>query len=285
MTVEAFAPAKINLTLHVTGRRGDGYHYLDSLVVFAALGDRVQAEPADRLTLELAGPEADPLPLGDDNLVLRAARHLHPTRGAALRFVKNLPVASGMGGGSSDAAAALRALSALWDCPLPPAEATVALGADVPVCMAAAPMRMTGIGEVLSAVTLPPGVLWAVLANPRIGVSTPAVFAALGRRDNPSMPAVFPAWSGMRAFLAWLGEQRNDLEAPVVAMCPPVGAALTALHSHGAALARMSGSGATVFGLFETEAASRAAAQALAREQPGWWVHAAPLGGPFTRYS
>jgi 4-diphosphocytidyl-2C-methyl-D-erythritol kinase len=165
------APAKVNLALHVTGRRPDGYHLLDSLVAFPAIGDRVEAEPAAGLSLTLDGPFARDLGAGPDNLVLRAAQLIRPEgKGAAIRLVKSLPVASGIGGGSSDAAAALRLLARLWEVPLPPAEQLAALGADVPVCLRAMPQRMQGIGERLTPVELPP--FWIVLANPGFPVAT-----------------------------------------------------------------------------------------------------------------
>jgi 4-diphosphocytidyl-2-C-methyl-D-erythritol kinase len=276
---EELAPAKVNLALHVTGRRADGYHLLDSLVAFARVGDRLEAEPAPGLSLTLAGPFAAALGAGADNSVLAAAALLRPPgRGAALRLVKVLPVASGLGGGSADAAAALRLLARLWDRPLPAAGAVLSLGADVPVCLAGRPARMRGIGEDLSPVTLPP--FWLALVNPGVPVSTPAVFAALVPKTNPALPDP-PSFPDAAALFAWLAAARNDLEPPARVLAPPIEEALSALKAQpGCALARMSGSGATCFGLFATEAPALAAMSALRAARPNWWVAAAPaLGG------
>jgi 4-diphosphocytidyl-2-C-methyl-D-erythritol kinase len=269
------APAKINLCLHVTGRRADGYHLLDSLVVFAGVGDRVTAAPGQGLTLAVEGPMAAGLTAGEDNLVLRAARAMGVTD-AALTLWKGLPVASGIGGGSADAAAALRALARLTGRRLPAPDAVLRLGADVPVCLAGRPARMSGVGEVLHAAPpLPPA--WLVLANPGVALSTPAVFAALPQAQNPPLPAL-PAWGDAAALAAWLHGCRNDLEAPAATLAPPVREALAALAAApGCLLVRMSGSGATCFGLFATKAAAAGAAQHLARPEPGWWVAAAPV--------
>lgn len=269
-TVEAFAPAKINLTLHVTGQRPDGYHLLDSLVAFADVGDTVRAEPADRLSLKIEGPFAHQLTPDEDNLVLRAARLLDPDRGAALTLIKRLPVASGIGGGSADAAAALRALSALWDLPLPEEDRLIPLGADVPVCLRPRLTRMRGIGEVLDRLGPVPE-FGLVLVNPGIEVLTPAVFKALAQKDNPPMD-----WSGQGpetwdGWIAWLACQRNDLEAPAIALAPVIGTVLDALRAlPGCRLARMSGSGATCFALFDPGATIDAGP--ISQRHPDWWV-------------
>lgn len=269
------APAKVNLALHVTGRRPDGYHLLDSLVVFPRLGDLIEAEPGPGLSLALDGPFARDLDAGPANLVLRAACLLGAGQGAALRLTKSLPVASGIGGGSADAAATLRLLSRLWSRPLPPPDSVLALGADVPVCLAGEACRMQGIGETLTPLALPP--FWIVLANPGVPVPTSAVFSGLLSRDNPAMETP-PAFSGAAALFDWLARQRNDLEPPAVACAPAVATVLAALRARpGAALARMSGSGATCFGLFATEGPALAAADALRTAEPGWWVAAAPV--------
>jgi len=272
-----FAPAKVNLALHVTGRRDDGYHTLDSLVAFPRVGDRLEAEPAAGLSLAIDGPFAGDLGTGADNLVLRAALLLRgaAAHGAALRLVKSLPVASGIGGGSADAAAALRLLSRLWDLPMPPGAALAALGADVPACAAATACRMRGIGERLDPVALPP--FWLVLANPGVPVSTPGVFAALAERANPPMPAP-PSFPDADALADWLAAQRNDLERPAAALAPAIGTVLEAIAAQpGCRLARMSGSGATCFGLFTAAAPALAAAEALRRAGSSWWTVAAPV--------
>jgi 4-diphosphocytidyl-2-C-methyl-D-erythritol kinase len=269
------APAKVNLALHVTGRRPDGMHLLDSVVVFPRLGDLIEAEPAAALTLSVAGPFARDLSAGPDNLVLRAALLLDPRGGAALRLTKSLPVASGVGGGSADAAATLRLLARLWQAPLPSPRATLALGADLPVCLMGRPCRMSGIGERLQPLALPP--FWIVLANPGASLATAAVFAGLAARENPPLPEP-PAFPSAPALFDWLAAQRNDLEAPARALAPAIADALAALAAQpGCRLARMSGSGATCFGLFPAEAPALAAAAALRRARPDWWVAAAPV--------
>ena len=279
MTLRVFAPAKINLTLHVTGRRDDGYHLLDSLVTFAGVGDLLTLEPAQDLSLQITGPEAGVLAAEADNLVLRAAAaFVPPGQGARITLDKRLPVASGIGGGSADAAAALSGLARLWSCPLPDAARILALGADVPVCLHGQTCRMSGVGERLAPTpALPP--VWAVLANPRVPVPTPAVFRALTSRDNPAMPADLPRWADALDLARWLAAQRNDLEPAAIAVAPQIAAVLSRLATlPGALLARMSGSGATCFALFATSGSAEAAATALRQAHPDWWVAAASLG-------
>lgn len=274
--VSEAAPAKLNLYLHVLGRRDDGYHILDSLVAFAAAGDVLHCAPAEDLSLVLTGPFAPALSGEADNLVLRAARALAAACGvpprARITLEKRLPVASGIGGGSADAAAALRALCRLWG--VTPGAATLArialsLGADVPVCLESRPLRMGGIGERLQpAPALPDcGVL---LVNPGIAVATASVFR--GRVGEFSEPAVLPVrWDDAAAMAADLRVLRNDLEAPARALAPVIGTVLDALAAQpGCLLARMSGSGATCFGVFRYAAAAAQAARGLARE--GWWM-------------
>lgn len=266
------APAKINLTLHVTGRRADGYHELDSLVVFAALGDEVSLLPEAPPGLRLTGPHARDVPAGAGNLVARAAR-LIGAADAALVLDKRLPAAAGMGGGSADAAAALHLLGQARNLPLPDTAALMTLGADLPVCLAApAPCRMRGRGEHVH--PLPPlPEIGLLLVNPGLPLPTPAVFAALARRDNPPMPERLPDWPEAAAFCAWLGAMRNDLEAPARRLLPAIGAILAAIAAQpGCLLARMTGSGATCFGLFPDPAELSAAARALAA--PGRFVAA-----------
>lgn len=277
MAIEVAAPAKLNLALHVTGQRSDGYHLLDSLVVFVEIGDRVRVAPARDLSLEIAGPEAEGLSAGDDNLVLRAARAFGAGRGAKITLEKNLPVASGIGGGSADAAAALRALAQLWSVALPGAAAVLALGADVPVCLAGRPARMSGIGEALAPVPPLPRGLAAVLVNPRVAVPTPAVFRALARKDNPAMEAMPEGFSDASALAGWLARQRNDLQAPAIAAAPAIAEVLARIAATRPLLSRMSGSGATSFGLFASRAEATAAAARLTAERPDWWVRAAPV--------
>ncbi len=274
MLLSEAAPAKVNLTLHVTGRRADGYHLLDSLVVFGPAADTVHAEVADQLTLRLTGPFAAGLVAEPDNLVLRAARSLAEWAGvparAALVLEKHLPVASGIGGGSADAAATLRLLARLWALDVPPgqmADLAAGLGADVPVCLAGRAARMGGIGEVLSAAPGLPdcGVL---LVNPGIALATAAVFRA--RDPGFSAPAVWPAaWPDAAAMARDLAAAANDLQPAALRLCPAVGEVLAALRATpGCLLARMSGSGATCFGLFADAAAAVRAGVALPM---AWW--------------
>ena len=272
MAVEAFAPAKINLTLHVTGQRNDGYHLLDSLVVFADIGDTVTVAPADQLRLMVDGPMADGVPTDGGNLVIKASRQLSLDNNAAITLTKRLPASSGIGGGSSDAAAALRALSELWNLPLPDRHTVLSLGADVPVCMEARTVRMSGIGEDLSAVPTIPA-MDVLLVNPGVSVPTPSVFRALKNRDNPPMPAELPHWNGAVEFCRWLKRQRNDLQDPAIALEPVIADVLSTLEESGCLHAAMSGSGATCFALFhEGEEAVEAACRSIADEHPDWWV-------------
>lgn len=272
--LSTFAPAKINLHLHVVGRRDDGYHLLDSLVVFAGVGDRLSVSPAELLSLTVTGPFAGGLAAEADNLVLRAARGLADLAGVrasgAMVLEKNLPVASGIGGGSADAAAALRLMSRFWGVEVDLAGLTRALGADVPVCLLGRPVRMSGIGEVLApAPPLPEAGL--VLVNPGVAVSTPAVFRA--RTGEFSEVAGFPneGWRNAASLAADLRAMRNDLETPARLLAPEIGEALAVLAAMpGCLLARMSGSGATCFGLLPSVEAARQAAEHIRR--PGWWV-------------
>lgn len=267
--ITVHAPAKINLCLHVTGQRADGYHLLDTLVAFCTVGDVLTLRPGP-LSLALCGPEAAALSAEPDNLILRAARMMGAE--AAITLDKRLPVASGLGGGSADAAAALRGLARLTGRPLPGAVET--LGADVPMCLAARPARVRGIGERLTPVRLP--ALHLVLVNPRVPVATPAVFAALERRDGRGLPEPLPDWPDAAALVTWLAGTRNDLEPPARRQAPAIAEALTALE--GALFARMSGSGATCFGIFGDAAQARAAADDIRRARPGWWVVATQTG-------
>lgn len=255
------APAKVNLALHVTGRRADGYHLLDSLVVFTALGDRVTVRPGAR-SLTVTGPFAAEVPAGADNLCLRAAAAVGID--AEIGLDKHLPPASGIGGGTADAAAVLRALGRVPDRP-------EALGADLPACLASRPLRMQGVGEVVTPLALPQ--LHLVLVNPLRAVATPAVFAALGRRDNPPLPPLPPAFDAP-ALTRWLAQTRNDLQPAAIRVEPAIALCLAALQDSGALLARMSGSGATCFGLFPDVEAAEAAAGRVTAAQPGWWVRA-----------
>ncbi len=272
----------MNLYLHVVGRRSDGYHLLDSLAVFPAIGDSILVRTAPALSLRIHGPFGAGLDGGAANLVSQAARALASAAGvgcrAAITLTKTLPVASGIGGGSADAAATLRALARLWGVSLSP-DALMAvaarIGADVPVCLHSRPARMEGVGEVLSPAPLIPS-CGMVLVNPRVAVSTPAVFAA--RAGGFSDPARLPvAWPSAAAMADDVRLLRNDLEAPAAQLCPAIVAVLAWLADRpGCLLARMSGSGATCYGLFADPAM---AARAAVGAPPGWWAWGGAAGG------
>jgi len=277
------APAKVNLYLHVVGRRPDGYHLLDSLVVFAGVGDRVAVAPAADLTLTVDGPFASLVPAGPENLVLRAARALAEwagvKAGARIRLSKRLPVAAGIGGGSADAAAALKALCAWWKIEVDPAGLAgraLALGADGPVCRAGVPAFVGGIGEdIAPPPPLPPA--WMVLVNPGVAVPTPQIFKArTGAFSAPGRFAAPPA--DAPALFTILAGCRNDLTQAALALAPAIAGVMAALDAQpGCALSRMSGSGATCFGLFADQPHAAAAAAAIAAAHAGWWVRPAPL--------
>jgi 4-diphosphocytidyl-2-C-methyl-D-erythritol kinase len=262
------AYAKINLALHVRRRRGDGFHELETLFAFADQGDLLSAEPADALTLEIVGPFAASLNADDDNLVLRAAKALQIAgQGARLLLEKNLPIAAGIGGGSADAAAALRLLARLWSVKADLMPIAASLGADVPACLHSETLWGEGIGDRLTAWT-GGGIADrpVLLVNPGVACPTGPVFAAWDRIDRGSFD---PAH--------WM-EARNDLEAPAIRLVPQIEEVLQTLRQQqGLQLARMSGSGATCFGLFETTAHRDAACATIAAERPHWWTMAAAL--------
>ena len=270
------APAKVNLHLAITGRRADGYHLLDSLAVFAGAHDVVQAAYTEEgLSLEVRGPFAAPLKMESDNLVLRAARALADLAAvppfAKLVLEKNLPVASGIGGGSADAAAALRALVRLWRLTIKPRDLNrlaLGLGADVPVCLDSVPRRMGGIGDVLTTAPALPH-FGIALVNPGVAVSTAEVFRARAGLFSPD--ADLPdGWVDAGAMARRLSVLSNDLEYAAVQLCPEIGMVLEALRgTPGCLMARMSGSGATCFALFETPARAQEAMWHI--DWPRWW--------------
>jgi 4-diphosphocytidyl-2-C-methyl-D-erythritol kinase len=269
------APAKINLALHVTGRRADGYHLLESLVVFAELGDRITVAASAEDSFFVVGPFAGDVPLDNGNLVLRARDALRSafpestTQPVSIALEKNLPVASGIGGGSSDAAATMRALKRLWRIPTDVAalgRLALPLGADLPMCLAGHPLVARGIGEELDPVSHFPA-LPMVLVNPGIAVETPKVFRALASRDNPALAPLDSA----DTVLDWLATSRNDLEPAAISIEPSIAQVLAALRGSGAAFARMSGSGATCFGIFDSAAAAARAAAMISNEHAKWF--------------
>lgn len=281
------APAKVNLALHVTGRRADGYHELESLVAFAAIGDELRAETALRDSLTIVGPFAEGLGGGETNLVNRAvaafrARWPDRVEPLALTLTKNLPVASGIGGGSADAAAALRLMAARAG--MSPASAelqalALRLGADVPACLLSRPLVMGGIGEDLQILPAFPE-LHIVLVNPLVALATADVFRRLRAHDNYPLPALPELLARPAQLGLWLAETRNDLQPPAVKLVPVIGDIVDDLAATpGCMLARMSGSGATVFGLFGSEGQAHQAAQSMRERKPEHWVAAAPLLG------
>ena len=278
LNVTEAAPAKVNLFLHVGMRRADGFHPLQSLAVFTAMGDVLRADAAQRLSLTIDGPFAAGLAAEDDNLVLRAARALAAEAGtlagAALTLTKNLPVASGIGGGSADAAAALRALKALWRTETEESillEIAATLGSDVPVCVPVHAAYMEGRGEILTPVRLPR--LPMLLVNPGVAVPTKDVFAALKTRSGADLALPRDGFEDAGALLHFLETTCNDLEEPARRIQPVIGNVLDALASlPGAVMARMSGSGATCFALFADNDACARGAETLKTAHPGWWA-------------
>ncbi|RFC68884.1 MULTISPECIES: 4-(cytidine 5'-diphospho)-2-C-methyl-D-erythritol kinase [Mesorhizobium] len=267
------APAKINLALHVTGKRPDGYHLLESLVVFTRLGDRLTATPGHDC-FEISGPFGHGLRADESNLVIKA-RDAFPARPSVkLMLEKNLPLASGIGGGSSDASATLRALARLSGFAGDLFGIGAKLGADVPMCLAAKPLIAKGVGEMLAPVSGMPE-LAMVLVNPGVHVATPDVFRGLATIQNASL-APLPNRLDLPRLVAWLRESRNDLQATAERLAPAITETMAALQHTGPAFARMSGSGATCFGIYESASTAENAARTIRLSQPGWFVAATP---------
>jgi 4-diphosphocytidyl-2-C-methyl-D-erythritol kinase len=286
------ARAKVNLTLRVVGRRVDGYHDLESLVAFADCADRLSLVSGPGLDLTTIGPLASACGETADNLVLKAARLLGERvpdmKAGSFTLDKVLPVAAGIGGGSADAAAALRLLAKLNGLALDDnrlVEVALLTGADVPVCLASRPCDMTGVGENLLPLSLPK--MPCVMVNPRIAVATKDVFSALGLRNGELLVGFSdiiqaPAWpeagASVEDWVEALAESSNDLEAPAMRIQPVITEVIAALNAaNGAWLARMSGSGATCFAIFENTAEAQRAAQKIQLDHPQWWVHAGVL--------
>ncbi|MCX2722267.1 4-(cytidine 5'-diphospho)-2-C-methyl-D-erythritol kinase [Roseibium salinum] len=279
------ARAKVNLALHITGQRPDGYHLLESLVVFPQIGDRIALEPSDRLELVVEGPFARDLKgPSEDNLILKSVRAFAERAGlppptVRLTLTKRLPVASGIGGGSSDAATALRLVEDFTGIYLDDADLyalALSLGADVPVCMYPEPQIMRGIGEELE-----PGpdlpACGIVLVNPKVGVSTAEAFKAMDRRDNPPMPLVPESFDTLDQLTGYLAGCRNDMQDAAVGVCSAIGDVLSALEADDRVeLARMSGSGATCFALCEVMNALDIERE-LRNGHPEWWIASGPL--------
>lgn len=296
--VEVFAPAKINLTLHVTGQRDDGYHLLDSLVTFAGVGDKLTITKSDEPSFEVTGPFGPGVPDDQSNLACQAAALIDLPHPVAITLDKRLPPASGIGGGSADAAAVSRGMMALqsphldWDDPAttfsdaalrPIAEKTLALGADVPMCLQPFAARIRGIGQEIEFVHGLPN-LPAILVTPLSAVSTPEVFRALDRKVNDAMPQTVPDFTTVESCAEWIGAQRNDLQATSTRLLPAIADVIKAIDTQpGCLLARMSGSGATCFGIFPDRDSAEAAASAIYEMPHRWWVQSCILGGQFGR--
>ena len=285
------ARAKINLALHITGQQDDGYHLLDSVVVFSNYGDEITvskrgdgANQASSHHLTINGPFGESLKADHDNLVLKAARLMgNDVPPLNIVLEKNLPVASGIGGGSADAAATLLAIAELLDRPLPSSDDVLSLGADVPVCLHGCQhgtaIRMSGIGETLSDLPKTPA-LPIVLVNPNVGVSTPAIFKSLTSKNNPPLTEPADTVDQTTPFTQWINDCRNDLQPPAILHCQQIDECMSALSNCiGTLTARMSGSGATCFGLFENDKDAKSAADKLQAEHPDWWVVATRLAG------
>ena len=274
------APAKINLALHITGQREDGYHSLDSLVVFGGASDRLIFKPSDRLHLSVTGPFAEGLRQEPDNLMVRAARlladELRLDAEAELTLEKYLPISAGIGGGSADAASTLLGLLRLWERTIKDDKLrTIALklGADVPMCLEGSCLRAAGIGDELSPGPRLPNDLGLVLINPHVPISTPDVFKKLKHKVNEPLGPIPSAFLTAAALADWLSNQRNDLQMAAIEQAPVIDMVLQALGDDGDCLfARMSGSGATCFGLFATVKHAEYAARRLTFSHPNWWV-------------
>ena len=282
--ITVIARSKVNLFLHVTGKRGDGYHLLESLVVFPKGGDRITVMESDDLTLELTGPNSKTIGNTEENLVLKAARLLREesktSKGAQITLEKNLPVAAGIGGGSADAAVTLKALNHLWNIGFSDEklrELGLTLGADIPACLYGKPAIMSGIGEQIAGLSDFPE-FSIILVNPGILVETKEVFSQLKIAKNAPRSGDLNGLTARELFIR-LSSLRNDLEIPALEIAPEIGGVLSAIREKkGCHLARMSGSGATCFGLFEDEKAAQAAAQAIRTYHPDWWVQATVVG-------
>jgi 4-diphosphocytidyl-2-C-methyl-D-erythritol kinase len=270
-------PAKINLALHVVGQRDDGYHLLESLVVFTRFGDRISVGRAETDEFAVTGPYASAVPTDESNLVVRARNTLRaalpPSSDfpASISLEKNLPPASGIGGGSSDAAQTLKALAQLWGIEEDGTLERIALslGADVPMCLSPYPALVSGIGEKVERLPdFPP--LFIVLVNPGAELSTPAVFSRLKTKDNPGLRQLVSG--DPKTLCAWLRETRNDLQIPALELAPVIGEALGSLRATQARFVRMSGSGATCFGLYDTRQEAEIAATDIKRARPDWFV-------------
>ena len=268
---ELIARAKVNLALHTVGRLADGRHLLDSIVSFTKFGDSVEIESDCGRILDVTGPMASSVPQGSSNLAMRAAALIDSPDGYRISLVKRIPVAAGLGGGSADAAAVLSSLSSLRECPLPGSDEIMGLGSDIPVCLLGKNARVQGEGDQVIPLERLPSFPVA-LVNPGIPLSTKEVFAALSNPVNSPLESL-PRDGSRDSWLSWLATQRNDLESVARSLLPAVGCVLSRIRDcAGCRLARMSGSGATCFGIFDTNEQARGAVDEVRARSPGWWA-------------
>lgn len=284
-SADILAPAKINLALHVVGQRSDGYHLIETLCVFAEQGDRLFVSESARDEFEICGPFAGAVPADGQNLVIAARDALRAgfaesaAGPVAIRLEKNLPVAAGLGGGSSDAAAGLILLSRHWQLELNNrnlAETGLPLGADIPMCVHAVPLIARGVGEAVETIANFPS-LAMVLVNPGVPVPTGDIFAGLKHKQNPPLPAL-PHTLTNTSLIHWLRSTRNDLQPPAECVVPEIAESLRALEGSGSVLVRMTGSGATCFGIFKSTEDASAAERIIASDYPQWFVKAVTTG-------
>ena len=274
------ANAKVNLALHVIGQRSDGLHCLDSIVAFPNHGDELLFQKANELTLSISGPFGEQLlkeTTKVSNIVISAAKLLKDSKnGASIHLIKNLPIASGIGGGSSNAAMTIRALSKLWNKQIPNLDEIIELGADVPVCLSNGLQRMEGIGQICSELSAPPQ-MWIVLANPGIKIPTAKIFDLLSFKQNAQLEPI-PNLTDKDNFFEYLGRQRNDLEAVTSSLFPEVKYLLQIIKStRECRLCRMSGSGATCFGLYTEKKHAQRAEKLIKESFSKAWVMSASL--------
>lgn len=276
--IQISAPAKINLYLHVTGKRPDGYHLLDSLFVFADISDELHIESAEKLSFSIEGEFAENLKEEKNNIVIKAAEILAKALGITpsvnIKLIKKLPVAAGLGGGSADAAAVLVGLSQLWESTLSKeelAEIALQLGADVPACLQKCPLNISGIGEIITkAPSLPK--IWIVLVNPKVKVPTPDVFKARAKPFTAFMP-INTACNDIDSFVFELKKRSNDLTEAACSLAPEIADTLEIIsQQQDCLISRMSGSGATCFGLFANKEHAETAVRLIKSKKPNWWT-------------
>ena len=276
--IRIYAPAKINLYLHVTGKRPDGYHLLDSLFVFADISDEIHIKPSKKLSFSIEGEFAENLKKEKNNIVIKATKILAKALGiiplVKIKLIKKLPVAAGLGGGSADAAAVLIGLSQLWESPLSKeklAEIALQLGADVPACLQKCPLNISGIGEIITkAPPLPK--IWIVLVNPKVKVPTPDVFKKRAKPFTTAMP-IKVAYDDIDSFVLELKKRSNDLTESACSLAPEIADTLEIIsQQHGCLISRMSGSGATCFGLFANKEHAETAVRLIKSKESDWWA-------------